>query len=137
MFLGYAYGAVAEWFYSGMCGIKPNPESPGFEHFYLTPSPDMRKDEEIPTGQKRITTASAAFDSVSGRIESTWVAINGRYEYKFVIPKKCCATVALISDKNMLKINDIDFNLDDLNGKRINDRIVFSLEAGEYTVVII
>ena len=37
----YAYGAVAEWFYSGMCGIKPDTEAPGWEHFFLAPTPDM------------------------------------------------------------------------------------------------
>ncbi len=132
----YAYGAVAEWLYSGMCGIKPDPQAPGFEHFFLAPTPDMRADDEIPEGQKKITTASAGFDSVAGRIESAWVAVGERFEYSFIIPEECGATVSLISEKDALKINGIDFKLSEINGRRIGERIVFPLSEGAYTVVI-
>ncbi len=132
----YAYGAVAEWLYSGMCGIKPDSETPGFEHFYLAPSPDMRQEGEIPEGQKRITSARAAFDSVAGHIESAWVSVGDRFEYSFVIPEECGATVALISEKDEMKINGVDFRLEEMNGRRIGDRIVFPLSEGAYTVVI-
>lgn len=132
----YAYGAVAEWLYSGMCGIKPDPEMPGFEHFYLAPSPDMRTESELPEGQKRITSARAAFDSVAGRIESAWVAVGDRFEYSFVIPEECGATVSLISEKDTFKVNGIEFRLEQLSGRRIGERIVFPLSEGAYTVVI-
>ncbi len=132
----YAYGAVAEWLYSGMCGIKPDPQAPGFEHFFLAPTPDMRSENEIPEGQKRITTAHAAFDSVAGRIESAWVSIGERFEYSFIIPEESGATVSLISDKDEFKINGIDMKLSEMNGRRIGDRIVFPLSEGAYTVVI-
>jgi alpha-L-rhamnosidase len=132
----YAYGAVAEWFYSGMCGIKPDPEVPGWEHFFLAPTPDMRHDDEMPEGQKRITTARASFDSVAGHIESAWVAVDGRFEYSFIIPEESAATVSLVSEKDTFKINGIDFTLEEMNGRRQGNRILFPLSEGAYTVVI-
>ena len=132
----YAYGAVAEWLYSGMCGIKPDPEVPGWEHFFLAPTPDMRRDDELPEGQKRIANARASFDSVAGRIESAWVSVGDRFEYSFIIPEETAATVSLISEKDSMKINGVDFTLDEMNGRRIGDRIVFPLSEGAYTVVI-
>ena len=132
----YAYGAVAEWFYSGMCGIKPDTEMPGWEHFFLAPTPDMRRDDEIPEGQKRITTARASYDSVAGHIESAWVSVDDRFEYSFIIPEETAATVSLVSEKDVLKINGIEFKLEEINGRRIGDRILFPLSEGAYTVVI-
>ena len=132
----YAYGAVAEWFYSGMCGIKPDTEMPGWEHFFLTPTPDMRSDEELPAGQSRINTARASFDSVAGHIESAWVRVGDKFEYSFIIPEESGATVSLVSEKDAVKINGLDFKLSEINGRRIGDRIVFPLSEGAYTVVV-
>ena len=130
----YAYGAVAEWLYSGMCGIKPDTEAPGFEHFFLSPTPDMRKDSELPSGQKRIGMAQAAYESVAGRIESAWAATYGGFEYSFTIPEDCTATASLISGSDTLKINGLEFTLDELSGKREGDRVLFELQAGVYTI---
>ena len=119
-----------------MCGIKPDTEAPGWEHFFLAPTPDMRSDNEIPEGQKRITTARASFDSVAGRIESAWVSVDGRFEYSFIIPEESAATVSLVSDSDKLKINGVDFTLEEMNGRRRGDRILFPLSEGAYTVVV-
>lgn len=132
----YAYGAVAEWLYSGMCGIKPDTEMPGWEHFFLAPTPDMRRDDELPEGQKRITTARAAYESVAGRIESAWVSVGDKFEYSFLIPEESAATVSLVSEKDTFKINGIEFKLEEMNGRRQGDRILFPLSEGAYTVVI-
>jgi alpha-L-rhamnosidase len=132
----YAYGAVAEWLYSGMCGIKPDTEMPGWEHFFLAPTPDMRSDDELPEGQKRINMARAAYESVMGRIESSWVNVDGRFEYSFLIPEESAATVSLVSEKDTFKINGIEFKLEEMNGRRQGDRILFPLSEGAYTVVI-
>jgi hypothetical protein len=109
---------------------------PGWEHFFLAPTPDMRSDDELPEGQKRINMARAAYDSVMGRIESSWVNVDGRFEYSFLIPEESAATVSLVSEKDTFKINGIEFKLEEMNGRRQGDRILFPLSEGAYTVVI-
>ncbi len=130
----YAYGAVAEWFYSGICGILPDENAPGFKHFFLKPSPDMR--DFIPEGQQRINSAKATYKSVSGVIESGWSKINDSYVYSFTIPEGTTATVKLIA-KDIITINGVDMTLDELKGKKCScDRAVFDLGAGTYKIVI-
>ena len=38
----YAYGSVAAWLYGYMCGLRPDPEAPGFRRFRWEPKPDRR-----------------------------------------------------------------------------------------------
>lgn len=130
----YSYGAVAEWFYSGICGILPDENAPGFKHFFLQPSPDTR--DFIPEGQQRINSAKATFKSVSGLIESSWDKVNGKYVYNFTIPKGTTATVKLIADEK-LTVNGLDFTVEELNGKKCKEcgRICFDLSEGKYTVI--
>ena len=134
----YAYGAVAEWMFSGMCGIMPDEEAPGFGHFILRPTPDMRSAGEIPAGQERIKQASAAYDSVCGRIESGWSLVNGKYIYRFLIPEGTAARLeipvqAAVEDP-ALRLNGLEYTAGELGGGVENGRVVFELTAGSYTV---
>ncbi len=133
----YAYGAVAEWLYSGVCGIVPDESNPGFKHFYLKPSPDMRTDAELPEGQKKIEMAKATYNSVSGKIESSWEKVNGAYSYNFVIPEGTVATVQLLAGES-IKVNDVSYTIEELGGKYCKScgRVVFDLAEGKYNVVI-
>ncbi|MBR3086257.1 MAG: family 78 glycoside hydrolase catalytic domain [Kiritimatiellae bacterium] len=81
----YAYGAVVSWLYSGMAGIKPDPESPGFRHFILKPEPDPR-----------VPSVRASFDSPYGVIESAWrYDADGSWHWSYTIPANSSATVVL------------------------------------------
>ncbi len=130
----YAYGAVAEWLYSGMCGILPDEAAPGFKHFILRPTPDMRR--FIPEGQSRICSAKAAYNSCCGRIECGWKLIRDRYEYDIKIPVGTSARVELISQANSVLINGLEFSAEELNAVRTGNRFCFTLEAGQYTVML-
>ena len=60
----YAYGAVADWFYETICGIRPitdDPAARGFHRFRLEPMPG-----------KELKSASASYLSSYGKIESAW-----------------------------------------------------------------
>ncbi len=48
----YAYGAVSNWYYEKIAGIVPDPENPGYKHFFLYPRPS----EEISTVDCRLKT---------------------------------------------------------------------------------
>ncbi len=134
----YAYGAVAEWMYSSMCGIKPTEEHPGFERFKLCPTPDMRARDEIPCGQRRINSACATFDSVRGRITSAWERDEsaGTLCYRFSFDGERCAEVSLVSKSDVISINGIELTLEELGGRRMGERVEFTLTDGDYKIII-
>ncbi len=127
----YAYGAVAEWFYAGMCGIQPDEKHPGFERFILKPTPDIRT--YIPEGQCRINHAKATFITKYGIIESAWTYVNGSYEYDFSIPDGSCANVSILSG-DILYFNGLKITGEELGATRESDRLVFTLGPGRYHI---
>ncbi len=123
----YAYGAVAEWMYGGMCGIRPDEDAPGFARFVLHPTPDV--------WQHRINRAGAAYRSVHGTIESSWQWQDGVYEYRFLIPEGTCAKVSLLGGSSM-ELNGKATSPQALGACVEDGRLVFSLEAGSYQIRI-
>ena len=75
----YAYGAVAEWFYEDICGIKPDPT---FKRFRLEPR-----------FGRFLESAGAEYDSIYGKIVSRWRRAGEDYHYEFVIPPNTEALV--------------------------------------------
>lgn len=79
-----ALGAVGQWFYTDVLGIRRDEENPGYKHFYLEPK--IGGD---------LTYASGSYDSVYGRIESSWEIGQSEIKFRFVIPANTTATVTL------------------------------------------
>ncbi len=127
----YAYGAVAEWFYAGMCGIRPEEKYPGFERFLLKPTPDVRT--YIPEGQRRLNHAKATFETKYGTIESAWAYVNGGYEYDFTVPEGSQARVSILSGDTLF-FNGLKMTREDLGASREGDRLVFTLGSGCYHI---
>ncbi|MFA9187364.1 family 78 glycoside hydrolase catalytic domain [Flavobacterium magnesitis] len=119
----YAFGAVGAWMYNYSLGILRDDNSPGFKHFVLQPEPDT-------SGQ--MTFANGHYDSMYGRIESSWETKNGKYQFRFVVPVNTNATlylpalkqsdVTIIGKKNGIKFLNIE-----------NNKAAFELESGEYS----
>ena len=128
----YAYGAVAEWMYATMAGIRPDPDYPGFEErFILAPVPDTRSDEELPEGQKRITSVSAAYRGIISR----WEYENGRFVWSFTIPYGTARVeFPLLYGQNNIELNGVLFDKKELHGSIENKKMIFELSAGRYTV---
>jgi len=84
----YSFGAIGSWMYNYSLGIERDDNSPGFKHFILKPEPD-------PTG--KMTYAKGHYDSMYGRIESSWEVKEGKYFYRFSIPANTSATLYLPS----------------------------------------
>ena len=84
----YAFGAVTEWFFDTICGIRPDDSSAdtaGFRHFFLAPQ----------FGRK-LESASAVFDSFSGRIESGWRrGENGEILWRYAVPAGTSAQIRI------------------------------------------
>ena len=79
----YSFGAVGAWMYNYSIGIQRDELSPGFKHFFLQPMPD-------PTG--KMTSAQGYYDSMYGRIESSWKVEGRQVTYDFTIPTNTSAT---------------------------------------------
>ena len=76
------FGDISAWFVKALAGINPDPNSPGFRHVLIQPHV---------VGD--LTSASAHYDSIRGRIETAWTVENGAIALKVVIPANCTATV--------------------------------------------
>ena len=80
------FGSVTEWFYRWLGGIRPDPNYPGFERFYIKPY--------TPIGLDSVSTSYA---SPAGKITSDWIKEKeGSYLYKIGVPKTSIAQVVLI-----------------------------------------
>ena len=128
----YAYGAVAEWMYDTMAGIRPDEKNGGFKHFTLRPTPDDRR--KIPHGQERINYVKASYNSVNGVIESSWTRQNGATVYNFTIPEGTDARVELVDSGKDIVINGVSFTLEELSAFKRSGRVVFKLGAGKYEI---
>ena len=76
----YAYGAVGDWMYENMAGIRQKEGSCGFREVIFMPETD-----------DRFTYVSAAIDTVSGTVASRWERDGERIRYTFTVPEGVAA----------------------------------------------
>ena len=76
----YSKGAVCEWLFKTMCGIRIDREN----HFIICPKPGGS-----------FTYARASYNSVYGKVEVCWKCQNNQTTYRIVIPVNCTAEVIL------------------------------------------
>jgi alpha-L-rhamnosidase len=80
----YAYGAIGDWMYRVIAGIKIDPENPGYKHTFVEPQPGGGLDW-----------AKASLHSVYGVVSSSWEVKNGRMIMRVVVPANTTATIRL------------------------------------------
>lgn len=80
----YSKGAVVEWLFSTMCGIRVDGEN----HFTVAP---------LPGGH--VTRAEASYNSVFGMVRSKWEKKDGRITYTVDVPANCTASIVLPSGR--------------------------------------
>jgi alpha-L-rhamnosidase len=120
------FGTVSEWFYRWLAGIRPDPEYPGFQEFFLTPT--------TPEG---LETVNCTYHSPFGAIVSNWKKqSSGSYTYEITVPSGSKANVKLPVDgaqkvtiENAKGI-DQSSSIDGLQSGH------FSLPEGSYEIVI-
>ena len=76
----YSKGAVVEWLFTTMCGIRPVGEN----RFAVEPRPGGS-----------FTFAQARYNSVYGMVESRWEKRDGKTVYTIVVPANCTAEIRL------------------------------------------
>lgn len=96
----YSYGSVGYWLYSEAAGIQPNPDSPGFKHFYLRPRIS-----------NSLTCVQGSYESIYGKIKSSWELDENTVHYKFTVPPNTTATVILDQAISFIE-SDIPLNTD-------------------------
>ena len=78
----YAYGAVGDWLYETIAGIRIAEE--GYKKIVLRPMPD-----------KRIGFVNSSIDTVNGTIVSNWYYCNECIHFEFIVPEGINARVML------------------------------------------
>jgi len=76
----YSKGAVCEWLFKSMCGIRVAGEN----RFVIMPRPGGH-----------FSHAEASYDSVYGIVESKWAMTDGKMAYSITIPANCTAEIVL------------------------------------------
>lgn len=116
-------GGFDAWFYSGIAGISPVPENPGFRTIRFEPFLT-----------KQLQWAEASYQSKYGLVKSSWKWNNKVFEWEVVIPPDCEGNVVIpfakyssvqLSDKKVPVVKT------DSNGEK-----KFRLGSGHYTIII-
>jgi len=89
------HGGYDAWFYSGLGGIKPDADAPGYKHFTLSPvfPEDLDK-------------ADVSLETAYGTIRSAWVKAGGAIKWNISTPLNTKATIAPQSSSGAPQILD-------------------------------
>ncbi|WP_261301592.1 alpha-L-rhamnosidase [Paenibacillus andongensis] len=118
----YSYGAVCDFLFAGVTGIRPVWEAPGYKHFMLSP-----------TVGGTLTQASATYESLYGTIKSSWEKMNQGVTYRFEVPVNTTATIMLSGNQDDLKEVSNEFP----DARYEDGRIVFNAGSGKYQFTIL
>jgi alpha-L-rhamnosidase len=80
----YAYGAIGEWLYHVVAGLRPDETGPGYKHIVFHPHPG---------GKLRF--ARAGLHSMYGPVEAAWTIKDGRMVYRITVPPNTQASIRL------------------------------------------
>ena len=80
----YAYGAVVDWMYEVMAGIKIDEDAPAFNNIIFRPVTD-----------KRISYVKASIETKNGAVKSHWRRNGSEVTFSFDVPKNSTATLIL------------------------------------------
>ncbi len=118
----YSYGAIGQWLYERVAGIKPL--AAGYKKILIAP---------MPGGP--LTSAAASYDSPYGKISSSWTLKDNWFELSVVVPPNTCATMVLPADTSKgFKINGQPFveGLGAILEKTEQDKFIIKLQEGRY-----
>ena len=126
----YSFGAVMEWMYRYMVGIQSR--GLAFEQVTFTPKPDMRRDDEIPAGQERITWVKGSYKSAHGLITSEWKRTEDGFVFNVETPVEGEFHLPIIAEKTEFILNGEKTKIDAL--EVIEDCAIINFNSGKYTI---
>jgi alpha-L-rhamnosidase len=125
----YSFGAVGRWLMAYSLGIERDAKYPGFKHFILQPEPD-------PTGQ--MTWARGFYDSMYGKIVSSWRVEKGVLTYRASVPANTTATLYLPASSGT-DVKEGGKAVAEARGIRFiryeNGKAVYELASGDYEFI--
>lgn len=80
----YAYGAIGEWLYSRVAGLRIDPEHPGYKRIIFHPHPGGK-----------LNHAKAEIATMYGKVSAGWVLENEQTTYSIEIPVNTTGKVVL------------------------------------------
>ncbi|SFR66997.1 glycoside hydrolase family 78 protein [Maribacter stanieri] len=119
----YSYGAIGEWLYTHVGGLRIDPENPGYKHIIFDPHPGGG-----------LTSANTEFLSLYGKIKSNWKIIDRTFQYEVTVPPNTTATVTLPNAKaDEVLLNDAKLkNEFHKIMKQTDDGVQLKLGSGTY-----
>jgi alpha-L-rhamnosidase len=90
----YAYGAVCQWLFEAVAGLRPDADNPGFKHIIYEPV-------IIPS----LSPVAASHDGAAGRIEARWSVDGDAVTYDVTVPAASAGTLVLSSKYHDIKID--------------------------------
>lgn len=99
------FGAVGEWMFENILGIRPDEKHPGYHHFFIKPA----------IGGK-LKWAKGSYHSIVGKIGVSWKRSNDGFTYEIDIPVNSTATVILPTEK---KITEDGNEVNDVSGVKL------------------
>ncbi|MEP4531664.1 MAG: family 78 glycoside hydrolase catalytic domain [Cyclobacteriaceae bacterium] len=118
----YAYGAIGEWLYSRVAGLRIDPQNPGYKNVIFNPHPGGK-----------LTWAKAEIETMYGVASAKWEIEVGAIKYEIEIPANSTGTVLL----NTESIDGVKLNskpLDVAEATIENGKVRFELGSGKYLI---
>ncbi|MBI1762040.1 MAG: glycoside hydrolase family 78 protein [Acidobacteria bacterium] len=124
----YAIGAVGEWMHRVILGINNDDAKPAYEHFVIHPYPGGG-----------LTWAKGSYNSIRGKIESSWRVEGGGFKLDVTIPANTAATV-YVPAKNAESVLEGDAPASQTTGVQFvrleGGAAVFEVQAGRYNFAV-
>ncbi|MCK5821749.1 MAG: family 78 glycoside hydrolase catalytic domain [Bacteroidales bacterium] len=118
-------GDLIIWYYESLAGIKSDPKNPGFKHIIMKPNV---------VGDLRYVDAS--YNSIHGKIESSWKLSEDKFNWDITVPANTYATIYVptLEKDEVFEGGKPSSNSDGVVFlKWENNRAVFQVESGSYS----
>jgi alpha-L-rhamnosidase len=117
----YAYGAIGEWLYSYVAGLRIDPQNPGYKHIIFQP--------HFGGG---LTNANAELLSNYGLVISSWEIKYGSFNYNVEIPANTTGTIIL----PYAKLSEVTLNSTSITksteAQQVDNQVILKLGSGKY-----
>ena len=120
-------GHIEEWFYGGLAGIRPDPDSPGLTHVNIDPQP---------VGD--LQSVDASCDTVHGPISVNWQIKNGTFTMRLDLPPGVSAdlTVPASSPDQVWISGRLASQDSDLQLRSGTKHVSYSIKSGRYEIAV-